>query len=656
MNILRNRAWIIPLLASLGHPLLNAAPASEPGGSVSLYESDNSAHPFGMGDQWGRPMEYNLWAYKSPIGPSKAKYISFLNVPSATRIFLSSDATCARNQEVDFWMELVATREASYPNNEEGHPMPISDLAGTGENESLGGIQVTEKHIKLPNGHENIACVRLTTSRRPGQVLPSVPLAFHDRLIKVPPLGYQACEGVTPVLRGRDIDHLQQHELAEIMCGTNERAHLGEPIQSAELPWRDTPHLCPLNMVITGIHIYSEIPTYFTSARLTCAALLDKKDRELWLQPDDTFHMVGMDRQHSFECPDSKVLIGIRTDANREIGYRCATVLAYPDLDPTSLANTGNKADTGKITFFNTNYGEEHKTYVYSFPDYGITRQFELRNYLYGFPFYDGDEEKLKIERFSIENMAPATTITFASDPMCTDTGDFSATLRSIRANAGTPQMNVADLFKASVGTPVENGLELTAKKGVVGSNPVRCVRVMTSRRPGQVLPVPFNLAVAGGWHTFDENDHSFTCPTGVLSGRGHEKDENGPTRYQCSTADGLALTPTQTYGGIEEHSSTWFVCPVNQALVGRDHQGDEKGNTTYHCAGATFNGLPVTITPNEQWNYVVEDHHEFRCANGEALIGRWHQGDTESRNVAQEHSAYRCGKVLHAANTGSNP
>ncbi|WP_225774903.1 hypothetical protein [Pseudomonas sp. Marseille-Q5115] len=650
MNVRQIRAAFLMPLASLCCFMAQPIWAAAPLGSVTLLSATNTEHVLDDGEQWGRPMEYDLRANGAPIKPNEARALSFLNIPSSTRIFLSSDGNCARNSEVDFWIELAATREATYPPpSSQVKYMTLIELAAIGETESLGGLALVEKHIKISTGVDRVACVRITTSRRPGDVVPSVPLTFSDQDMDFPPRGDQTCPS-PGVLRGRRGVVRPEGMLRQNICGASLSMRPSNAQSTSPLPWINTINECPINTVLTGTYNHSDGPN---QVHLNCATLLDTEGRPLWIKPDDHFDIVGKYSDHDFSCPDGKVITGIRTgkleNENFDIGFRCATVLGYPSADGARSTADGPNADTGKITFIDDNVDANDKPYIYNFPDYGISRQFELRNYLSAFPFYSGDTGagKHNINLFRLDNMAPATTVTLSSDPMCATTGDFHVTLKSVRANAGTPVISLEAAFKTEVGSMLENGLEMVSKSGSPLNKALRCVAVRVSRKPGQREPAPVPV-VQGGWQWVIENDHEFACATGVLTGRGHQADETGQTQYACSTSPNLAKGPVQTYDGIRENSNTWFVCPFDQALIGRAHHGDETGVTTYRCATVTYNGRPVSIAPSDAWVPVAEDNHQFRCPPNEALIGRWHTGDTESGNGEQKNSAYRCGKLQY--------
>lgn len=83
-----------------------------------------------------------------------------------------------------------------------------------------------------------------------------------------------------------------------------------------------------------------------------------------------------------------------------------------------------------------------------------------------------------------------------------------------------------------------------------------------------------------------------YTCPTNtVMTGRHHDGDENGDTRYQCaSLVDSKTNLPVLVEPSVwsseqKESSSTAEECPTDQVMIGRAHKNDENGETRYVCA-----------------------------------------------------------------------
>jgi len=138
------------------------------------------------------------------------------------------------------------------------------------------------------------------------------------------------------------------------------------------------------------------------------------------------------------------------------------------------------------------------------------------------------------------------------------------------------------------------------------------------------------------------ESSSNFVCPAGkVMAGRWHdcknkdEKcDENGNSTVYCISisANGVQFTVgTGTWSGaIKESDGTYYLCPSNTIMTGRQHQGDENGDTKYQCASLSYQGRSIAVNPNAgSWSQaIIESTSQFVCPNGQILNGRWHDDD----------------------------
>ncbi|WP_434771069.1 hypothetical protein [Pseudomonas entomophila] len=82
-----------------------------------------------------------------------------------------------------------------------------------------------------------------------------------------------------------------------------------------------------------------------------------------------------------------------------------------------------------------------------------------------------------------------------------------------------------------------------------------------------------------------------FTCPINtVMTARWHSGDENGKTKYQCSSVSSpggqdVLVEPDIWSDELKESSKTYETCGPNQAMIGRAHKNDENGETRFLCA-----------------------------------------------------------------------
>jgi hypothetical protein len=165
----------------------------------------------------------------------------------------------------------------------------------------------------------------------------------------------------------------------------------------------------------------------------------------------------------------------------------------------------------------------------------------------------------------------------------------------------------------------------------------------------GPALAAQATITV-GDWSSGEkEAGDIFTCPANAfIVARAHNGDENGDTRYKCGTAkqNGQTVTAKDAAwsANIKESDDTAYNCASKtpkQAMTGRQHAGDENGNTKYQCS-----------TPIDAWNQPMniitgqwsppqkEAGDAYECANNTVMIGRKHTGD-ENGNTS-----YLCGQL----------
>jgi calcium-dependent phosphoinositide phospholipase C len=142
------------------------------------------------------------------------------------------------------------------------------------------------------------------------------------------------------------------------------------------------------------------------------------------------------------------------------------------------------------------------------------------------------------------------------------------------------------------------------------------------------------------------ESASNFACPSGtVMTGRWHncknkgEKcDENGNSTVYCTNieANGVLFgVGAGTWSGeIKESDGTSYLCPTDKVMTGRQHQGDENGKTKYQCSPLSYQGRAVPVNPNAgSWSAeIVESTSQFVCPDGQILNGRYHKGDENGK------------------------
>ncbi|MER5647651.1 hypothetical protein [Streptosporangium sp. NPDC002524] len=123
-----------------------------------------------------------------------------------------------------------------------------------------------------------------------------------------------------------------------------------------------------------------------------------------------------------------------------------------------------------------------------------------------------------------------------------------------------------------------------------------------------------------------------FTCPTNtVLTGRSHYGDETAPTTYYCSfiLVDG---EQAQVYLGDwtsrQKESRSDYSAPDNQAVTGRWHEGDENGYTRYRTASVYWRGQRVLLANGDISGGYRESNHTWHAEENRVMTGRLHRGD----------------------------
>ncbi|QXH93563.1 hypothetical protein HU749_022375 [Pseudomonas ogarae] len=168
------------------------------------------------------------------------------------------------------------------------------------------------------------------------------------------------------------------------------------------------------------------------------------------------------------------------------------------------------------------------------------------------------------------------------------------------------------------------------------------CIKLVASRAFDTPWP-PAATDRDRSWSPFASEDlHAFSCPTDtIMTGRQHNRDESGNTRYECATAvqsgASVAVQDKVWAAPLTESDGIYFVCPNNRIMTGRGHYKDENGNTRYECATASHAGRNLTVTPHEWGGSMSESNSEFHCPADQFLIGRRHTGDENG------YTRYRC-------------
>jgi hypothetical protein len=140
------------------------------------------------------------------------------------------------------------------------------------------------------------------------------------------------------------------------------------------------------------------------------------------------------------------------------------------------------------------------------------------------------------------------------------------------------------------------------------------------------------------------ENDEDFTAPENcVITGRDHNKDENGVTKYRFSQLyvkdKQLIVTNICQTDDIEEYNGEPFKCPFpSSVMIGLKHRDDEHGKTLYKYGLVSFpfldteNGELLIQTFDSKWSSAIKENETNFTAPDDCFItGKKHVNDENS-------------------------
>jgi Flp pilus assembly pilin Flp len=173
----------------------------------------------------------------------------------------------------------------------------------------------------------------------------------------------------------------------------------------------------------------------------------------------------------------------------------------------------------------------------------------------------------------------------------------------------------------------------------------------------GQILIIPDIRAESD--EISESDGDAFETPADTLiTGRQHNKDENGKTKYEYATLKAIDYTGTIVDGTIsivdrqwsdwhkESDSGSFFQAPQGRVLTGRQHAGDENGNTRYQTAVVLFNGNSTSVVSAGSLLPDVSVKESggtfFRSASRFILVGRTHTGDENGETTYYQGYIYQ--------------
>lgn len=145
------------------------------------------------------------------------------------------------------------------------------------------------------------------------------------------------------------------------------------------------------------------------------------------------------------------------------------------------------------------------------------------------------------------------------------------------------------------------------------------------------------------------EHESKFEAPDNmVIAGRRHKGDENGDTcclYASLKAINGLGLKNPGTITLENQHWTAWVTesssniqIPSGYVITGREHNGDENGKTRYRIAKVKFNGIDTTTIPaNDKYDYQYYPESAgvfFQTEPYLIFTGRTHTGDENDLTV----------------------
>ena len=254
-------------------------------------------------------------------------------------------------------------------------------------------------------------------------------------------------------------------------------------------------------------------------------------------------------------------------------------------------------------------------------------------------------------ETRSIEfiELPSALKVFLTDDPWCADrTGadqNFWLKLKTTRKSTTVNIKQITYLLTYPANTIIEPGLLLENKYEKVNGevrDKLSCIELVASKAFGTPWP-PTATDSGRTWSdAVPEQGSNYSCPSNrILTGRQHVEDENGLTRYECATAvqsgTNVSVRDRVWSPGLKESDGIYFVCPMNKIMTGRAHDGDENGQTRYECATASRAGRDLTVTLQAWSDEIGEANSVYNCPAGQFLVGRWHKDDENGP------TKYRC-------------
>ncbi|MEN5305398.1 hypothetical protein [Pseudomonas sp. TWI628] len=266
----------------------------------------------------------------------------------------------------------------------------------------------------------------------------------------------------------------------------------------------------------------------------------------------------------------------------------------------------------------------------------------------YEFKLRDSACKDVKPRKIKFDKLPSATEILITDGLGCSTKdgkSNFWIKLLTI-SRTDTDWFEFEDLVSYPKEEIISKGLEMVDSKYKDPSevrDKAQCVRVITSARVDPPTPVPVEQNKPTSYDGLKPHDR-FTCGLHqVMVARANDGDaENGKVSYTCSTfkqaSTDLTVAADEWSDSFKESDGVYFMCPPGKVMTGMDHSGDENGPTKYRCSSLYSGDKKLSVIWSDEWSDAQQENDsEFLCPKHSFLVGRRHIGDENDRTF------YRC-------------
>lgn len=333
----------IAVLAAPTLCLAQTAPTASP--VITLLDKDKAICNLPVpGEGSGETLQYELAAMNSPCKNmnNAVRAIKISNMPSAVQILLTDDPTCSKatddipdieDPSRRFWFQLRTNQKLTDPEE-----MQMTFFTMQSPNSIIKkGLVLVDKYQKNNANDvlDRLSCVKVITS--PAKTpIPAAPVTLTQGQwvdIKESNSAFECPTHQVLLGRGHKGD---ENGITRYLCGTAQQAGKTLTVKNIQQSDPQQEHqsyfVCGLNTVMTGRKHDGDEEG---DTRHWCGELTDGASVVLKVAPDEWGSQVS-EHDHTFTCPENKVLIGRthRGDEKGQTRYRCGTPYGQPTQRP----------------------------------------------------------------------------------------------------------------------------------------------------------------------------------------------------------------------------------------------------------------------------------------------------------------------------------